>query len=67
MNNQVYHVKGYSTKGRTPEIVAYNKIEKINMVYAITNHGTCRFICYEENMIQQFFIDLMERLVKDAD
>lgn len=67
INNQAYHVKGYSPKGKTPEIASYNKIEKINMISAITNHGTCRFMCYEENMTQQLFIEFMERLVKDAD
>ena len=67
INNQAYHIKGYSPKGKTPEIRSYGKIEKINMVSAITNHGTCRFMCYEENMTQQLFIDFMKRLVKDAD
>lgn len=37
------------------------------MISAITNHGTCRFMCYEETMTQQLFINFMERLVKDAD
>ncbi|MDE7323398.1 MAG: IS630 family transposase [Lachnospiraceae bacterium] len=67
INNQAYYIKGYSPKGKTPEIASFNKTEKINMVSAITNHGTCRFTCYEENMTQQLFIDFMKRLVKDAD
>lgn len=67
INNQAYHVKGFSPKGKTPEIPSYSKIEKINMISAITNHGTCRFMCYEENMTQQLFINFMERLVGDAD
>ena len=67
INNQAYHIKGYSPKGKTPETGSYSKIEKINMISAITNHGTCRFMCYEENMTQQLFIDFMKRLVKDAD
>lgn len=67
INNQAYHVKGYSPKGKTPEIASFNKIEKINMISAITNHGTCRFMCNEENMTQQLFIDFMDRLIKDAD
>lgn len=60
-------MKGYSPKGKTPEIASYSNIEKINMISAITNHGTCRFMCYEENMTQQLFIKFMERLIKDAD
>ena len=67
INNQAYHVKGYSPKGKTPEMPSYSKIEKINMISAITNHGTCRFMCYEENMTQQLFINFMERLIGDTD
>ncbi len=66
INNREYHVRGYSPKGKTPEIASFSKIEKINMISAITNHGTCRFMCYDENMTQQLFIEFMERLVKDA-
>lgn len=67
INNQAYHVKGFSPKGKTPEIASFSKVEKINMISAITNKGTCRFMCYRENMTQQLFIDFMERLVKEAD
>lgn len=67
INNQAYHVRGYSPKGKTPEIPSYSKIEKINMISAITNKGTCRFMCYSQNMTQQIFIEFMEHLVKDAD
>ena len=28
INNQAYHVKGYSPEGKTPEIASFNKIEK---------------------------------------
>ncbi len=42
-------------------------VEKINMISAISNQGRCHFLCYEENMTQQRFIDFMERLVKDTD
>lgn len=50
INNQAYHVRGYSPKGKTPEIASFSKIKKINMISTVTNHGTCRFMCYEENM-----------------
>ena len=67
INNQSYHVRGFAPKGKTPEIASFSKIEKINMISAITNQGTCRFMCYEENMTQQLFIKFMKRLVKDSD
>lgn len=37
------------------------------MISAISNQGTCHFLCYDENMTQQRFIDFMGRLVKDTD
>ena len=67
INNQEYHVRGYSPKGVTPEIASYSKIEKINMISAIDNYGKCRFLCYDTNMTQQLFIDFLKRLVSDTD
>lgn len=67
INNQVYHAAGFAPKGRTPAIPSFLKVEKINMISAISNQGSCHFLCYEENMTQQRFIDFMERLVKDTD
>ena len=67
INNQEYYVRGFSQKGVTPEIASFSKIEKINMISAIDNYGTCRFMCYDTNMTQQLFIEFLERLVHDAD
>lgn len=66
-NNQAYHAKGFAPKGQTPTVPSFSKMEKINMISAINNQGGCHFLCYEENMTQQRFIDFMGRLVKDAD
>ena len=66
INNQAYHVRGFAPKGHTPTVPSFSKIERINMISAITNQGTCRFMCYEENMTQKLFIDFMTRLLKDA-
>ena len=67
INNQEYYLRGFSPKGVAPELKVYPKQEKINMISAITNQGTCRFMCYKENMTQQRFIGFMRRLVKDAE
>lgn len=67
INNQEYYVRGFAPKGQTPVVPSFSKVEKINMISAINNKGTCRFMCYEENMTQQRFIDFMSRLVKDSD
>lgn len=37
------------------------------MISAINNKGTCRFMCYEDSMNQQRFIEFMKRLIHDAD
>ena len=66
INNQEYYVRGFSTRGKTPVIPSFPKIEKINMISAISSGGKCRFMCYKENMTQQRFIDFMGRLVKDS-
>lgn len=66
INNQAYHVRGFAPKGHTPTVPSFSKIEKINMISAISNQGTCRFMCYGENMTQKLFIGFMTRLVKDA-
>ena len=67
INNQSYYVTGFAPKGQTPTIASYSKVEKINMICAISNQGTCHFLCYEHTMTQQYFIDFMKRLVKDTD
>ncbi len=67
INNQAYHVSGFAPEGHTPVVPSFSKIEKINMISAINNYGTCHFLCYDENMTQQLFIDFMERLVTDTD
>ena len=67
INNQEYYVRGFSARGRTPVIPSFPKIEKINMISAISSNGKCRFMCYRENMTQQRFIDFMRRLVNDSD
>ena len=66
INNQEYYMRGFSPRGVAPVLKIQPKREKINMLSAVSNHGTCRFMCYEDNMTQQRFIEFMRRLVKDA-
>lgn len=66
INNREYHIRGFSPKGSAPVLKVNPKLEKINMISAISSQGTCRFMCYEETMTQQRFIEFMKRLVKDA-
>lgn len=67
INNHSYYEAGFAPKGHPPAVPSFSKIEKINMVSAISSQGTCHFLCYDENMTQQLFIDFMERLVNDTD
>ena len=67
INNQEYHVRGFAPKGQTPTVPSFSKVEKINMISAINNKGTCRFMCYEDSMNQQRFIEFMKRLVRDSE
>jgi transposase len=67
INNQENYMRGFAPKGHTPVIPSYSKAEKINMISAINNKGTCRFMCYDESMTQHLFIEFMTRLVKDSD
>lgn len=66
INNQEYYLRGFSPRGVTPVLEVCPKQERINMISAISSQGTCRFMCYEDSMTQQRFIDFMRRLVKDA-
>lgn len=66
INNQEYYMRGFSPRGITPVLKVTPKQEKINMISAVSNHGLCRFMCYEDSMTQQRFIEFMKRLVKDA-
>ncbi|MBR6770209.1 MAG: hypothetical protein IKM28_03030 [Lachnospiraceae bacterium] len=50
INNQEYHIRGFSSKGVAPEISVCPKIEKINIISAIDNYGSCRFMCDDTSM-----------------
>lgn len=66
INNQEYYMRGFSPRGVAPVLKLQPRQEKINMISAISNIGLCRFMCYEDSMTQQRFIEFMKRLVNDA-
>jgi len=43
------------------------KRERLNMISAITNQGSSRFMVYEKTMNQQLLIDFMRRLIRDSE
>ena len=58
--------RGFSQKGCPPVLPVETKRERVNMISAITNQGSVRFMVYEKAMNQQLLIDFFRRLVSDS-
>lgn len=62
-----HYPRGYAPKGKTPVLVlSQRQRERINLISAVTNRGTMRFMLYRETMTAQVLIRFMQRLIKDA-
>jgi transposase len=59
--------RGFAEKGSPPVLAIPTNKARMNMISAITNQGSVRFMVYEQTMNQQLLIDFMRRLVKDSD
>jgi transposase len=66
IQNDAYHAKGFSPKGKAPVVRLNAKKSSINMISAITNHGKVRFMLYREKMSSPVLIKFMSRLIKDT-
>jgi len=66
INNREHYQRGYAPKGKPPVMLVESKRESVNMISAINNYGTVRFMLYETKMTQERFIEFMERLIADA-
>lgn len=58
--------RGYAPKGHPPVLKVETKRERENMISAINNQGSVRFMVYDDTMTQQKFIDFMRRLIAEA-
>ena len=58
--------RGFSPKGQPPVLPVETKRERINMISAITNKGSVRFMIYDQTMNQQLLLDFLKRLTKDT-
>jgi len=67
IQNNAYNVRGFSPKGKAPVVRLNAKRTRINMISAITNRGTTRFMIYQKTMTAKVLITFMSRLVKDTD
>ena len=66
VSNTENYERGFAPMGHPPVLPVETKRERLNMISAITNKGSVRFMIYEENMTQALLLDFMKRLIKDA-
>ena len=66
VNNRENFERGFSQKGKPPVLPLPTKRERVNMISAINNKGSVRFMVYEQKMSQQVLIDFLRRLISDA-
>jgi len=66
VSNQENFERGFAEKGMPPVLPVETKHERLNMISAITNQGSVRFMVYDGTMTQQKLLDFMSRLIKDA-
>jgi transposase len=63
VSNQENYQRGFAPKGQPPVIKYETKRERLNMLSAITNQGSVRFMIFESTMTQQKLIEFMRRLI----
>ena len=66
MRNQCQHDRGYAPEGQKPILKTQAKRLSFNMISAITNHGTVRFMNYNETMTVKVLLKFFKRLINDA-
>lgn len=66
ISNQENYQRGFAPRGIPPVLAYETKRERINMISAINNYGSVRFMIFHENMTQQRLIEFMTRLTHDA-
>lgn len=52
--------------GKTPVVTINAKRLSVNMISAITNRGSWRFMLYEQNRSARILLRFMKRRIKDA-
>ncbi len=65
--NDHHYGRGYSPRGKTPEVRLSAKRVGINMVSSVTNQGKVRFMIYRKSMNAQILIKFLRRLIKSND
>lgn len=63
-----HYARGDAPRGKTPVLVlSQSKRCRINLISAVTNQGTLRFMLYREKLDADMFIKFLKRLHKDAE
>jgi len=62
--NDHHYGRGYSPRGKTPEVRLSAKRVGINMISSISNQGKVRFMVYRKSMNAQVLIKFLGRLIK---
>lgn len=66
VSNRENYERGFSEKGKAPVLPMETKQERVNMISAITNSGSVRFMVYEQAMNQRLLLDFLRRLVRES-
>ena len=66
IDNQEHYHRGFALKGMTPSINVDVKRARVNMMSAVTNKGSIRFMMFDKNMNQNRLIEFMRRLINDV-
>ena len=64
--NDCQHSRGYAPKRKIPVVTVTAKRFSSNMISAVNNPGTVRFMIYDENMTARVLLRFFNRLIKDA-
>lgn len=65
VDNQENYQRGFAPSGTPPILMFETRRERVNMISAITNQGSVRFMIFEEAMNQKKLIEFMGRLIRD--
>jgi len=66
IDNREHYQRGFAPKGQPPTILVDSKRERVNMMSAISNKGTIRFMMFDDTMNQLRLIEFMRRLINDV-
>ena len=63
-----HYPRGYAPTGQTPALVlSRSKRQRINLISAISNQGTLRFMLYRHTLRAKVLIKFLGRLIREAD